>query len=344
MLNWMSPLGLAPVIWIRHAGCMTQHRGVVAAVIGLTALLVAGAGASGSPSTASYTSTSSTASTRWPTSKAPREADYDKVMVIAEENETDSAVIGSSSAPYLTKLAATYGDATNMQAGYPVDCPSLAAYILITSGDRDGICDDGNPSAHRLSQGNIFQQVADSDRQWREYAEAMPSNCSRTNSSAKIYLVRHAPPPYYTSEAKRCQAWDVPMGTTTSGQLHSDLTTGLPAYSFVTPDACDDMHGAPSCKGQLIAHGDDWLAQWMPQIIDSPDFSDGHLLVIITWDEGSRQDNHIPTLVVAPTIHGVKSAAALTHCSTLRVAEEVLDLPYLGCAADAASYLDAFPI
>ena len=68
-----------------------------------------------------------------------------KVMVIAEENEEESAVIGSSEAPYLTRLAATYGQATNMQAGYPTECPSLAAYIIITSGDRAGICDDKNP-------------------------------------------------------------------------------------------------------------------------------------------------------------------------------------------------------
>jgi phosphatidylinositol-3-phosphatase len=267
---------------------------------------------------------------------------YDKVMVIAEENETEAAVIGSPNAPYLTALANAYGQATDMQAGYPVSCPSLAAYLLITSGDRQDVCDDKPPSAHKLSGDNIFSQVAAAGQQWREYAESMPSNCRRTNDTQVGYLVRHAPPPYYTSEAKRCQGWDVPMGTTTAGALHDGLASGLPAYSFVTPNACDDMHGVPSCRNGLVQRGDAWLATWMPEIIGSADFASGRLLVIITWDEGSGDDNHIPTLVIGSTVHNMKSATPLTHCSTLRTTEDILGLPHLGCAATATSFEASF--
>jgi hypothetical protein len=132
------------------------------------------------------------------------------------------------------------------------------------------------------------------------------------------------------------------LGTTTAGALHSDLAAGLPAYSFVTPNACDEMHGAPSCRTDLVKHGDDWLARWMPQIIASPDFQAARLLVVITWDEGSSTSNHIPALVAARTVRGVTSSASLTHCSTLRATEEVLDLPLLGCAATATSLRTAF--
>jgi hypothetical protein len=269
---------------------------------------------------------------------------YDKVMVIAEENEPDSAVIGSAQAPYLNGLATAYGQATDMQAGYPTSCPSLAAYLLITSGSRDGICDDKLPKAHHVSGDNIFRQVAAAGKQWREYAESMPSSCYARNSSNGVYLVRHAPPPYYASEAQRCAQWDVPLGTTTSGALHQDIASGLPAYSFVTPNACDDMHGAASCTSNRVARGDAWLASWLPRIIAGSDFQGGHLVVVITWDEGSRSNNHIPTLVIAPTVHGVRSSAALTHCSTARATEEILDLPLLGCAGSALSLRSAFPI
>ncbi len=267
---------------------------------------------------------------------------YDKVMVIPEENETESAVIGSSQAPYLTKLAKTYGQATNMTANYPVSCPSLAAYIMFTSGGQQGICDDKNPSVHQLSVDNIFQQVATAGLQWRQYAESMPTNCRRTNTTDGLYLVRHAPPPYFTSEATRCNTWDVPAGTTTSGALHSALASGLPAYSIVTPNACDDMHGAPSCTTSVIKKGDSWLARWMPLIIASKDFQQARLAVIITWDEGSSSSNHIPTVVVTKTTHAVTSATAYNHCSTLRTAEEVLKLPLLACASTAASFRKAF--
>lgn len=270
------------------------------------------------------------------------ETPYTKVMVIAEENEPEAAVVGSSQAPYLTKLARSYGTATNMQAGYPVSCPSLAAYIIITSGDRQGICDDQPPSVHPLSGDNIFQQVAAAGLQWRQYAESMPTNCSPVDGPGLVYVVRHAPPPYYTSENARCSSWDVPMGSTTSGALHSALASGLPAYSFVTPNTCNDMHGAASCRTSLIKRGDNWLAAWMPQIIASDDFQQAHLVVVITWDEGDDATNHIPTLVVAPTVRGITSGAAYTHCSTLRLAEDVLKLPLLGCAATAASFRTGF--
>jgi hypothetical protein len=277
-------------------------------------------------------------------SAASATSPYSKVMVIAEENEPDSAIIGAAQAPYLNGLATTYGQATDMQAGYPTGCPSLAAYLLITSGSRNGVCDDKLPAAHHVSGDNIFQQVAAAGKQWREYAESMPANCYARNSSNSVYLVRHAPPPYYTSESQRCAQWDVPMGSTTSGALHSDLAIGLPAYSFVTPNACDDMHGASSCPNNRVARGDAWLASWMPRIIAGPDFQAGRLVVVITWDEGSRSSNHIPTLVIAPTVHGVRSPAALTHCSTARATEEILGLPLLGCAGSALSLRAAFPL
>jgi phosphatidylinositol-3-phosphatase len=267
---------------------------------------------------------------------APAAGGYTKVMVIAEENEAESAVIGSVQAPYITQLAARYGRATNMDAGYPVECPSLAAYLIMTSGSQQGVCDDANPAKHPLEAPSIFSQVAGAGLQWREYAESMPSNCLRINATP--YLVRHAPPPYFTSEKARCRNWMVPLGTTSAGALHDDLQTGLPAYSFVTPDACNDMHGATGCTTGKVKRGDDWMAAWMPQILASPDFMTGRLLVVITWDEGSPTSNHIPTLVVGATVNGLTSAEPYTHCSTLRTTEDVLGLPRLGCAATAQSF------
>ena len=321
-------------------------RGVALSVVALL-LIGAGLAACAAPSVARGPKSSAPAAAAGPIYTASGgppvlTSPYTKVMIIAEENEEDQAVIGSPNAPYVTALAHSYGNATNMQAGYPVDCPSLAAYIIMTSGDRQGICDDDSPSAHQLSGNNIFEQVAGAGLQWREYAESMTSNCQATNGTGSLYLVRHAPPPYYRSEASRCTAWDVPTGTTTSGALHEALASGLPDYSFVTPNACDDMHGAPSCTTNLVNRGDDWLARWMPQIVASPDFRAARLVVIITWDEGSATSNHIPTLVVAPTVRGVASSAALTHCSTLRASEEVLGLPLLGCATTAVSLRRAF--
>jgi phosphatidylinositol-3-phosphatase len=326
------------------------RAGLAGPVVIVAALTLAACGTGpGSPDRGAPTSSPAAVATgghspTWTASPRPPKltTPYTKVMVIAEENEPESAVIGSPQAPYLTKLAASYGRATNMLANYPVSCPSLAAYIIMTSGNRQGICDDGPPANHQLSGNNIFKQVADAGMEWRQYSESMPSNCRATDTTDHLYLVRHAPPPYYTTESGRCSAWDVPLGTTTSGALHDALADGLPAYSFLTPNACNDMHGAPSCQTSIVKRGDNWLAAWLPRIMASHDFQQARLVVLITWDEGSRSSNHIATLLVAPTVRGVRSGAAFTHCSTLRLAEEVLGLAYLGCAATAPSFRSGF--
>lgn len=267
----------------------------------------------------------------------------DKVMIVAEENKTYGEVLGSGEAPYLARLARTYGSALAMDAGYPPACPSLAAYVILTSGSDQGICDDRPPARHPLTADNVFRQVERSGRDWRGYAESMPAACATEDTG--LYLVRHSPAPYYVPDRTRCRQWQVPLGTLASGALRDDVRAGrLPAYAFVSPNACNDMHGAAACPRNQVATGDAWLARWIPEILAGPDFRTGRLVVIVTWDEGSPTDNHIATLVVTGRTRGVRSTQAFTHCSTLRTVEEILALPLLGCAASATSMREAFSL
>ena len=266
-----------------------------------------------------------------------------KVMIIAEENHGYGQIIGDAHAPYLNLLATWFGTATAFDAGYPARCPSLGAYILLTSGSTAGICDDKGPRHHPLTGDNIFHQVSAAGRQWRDYAEASPGACVLTDQHR--YLVRHVPPTYFRDASADCARWTIPLGRTTAGALHDDVAAGaLPAYSFVSPDACDDMHGAANCPADLVAAGDRWLRAWLPQIIAGPDYRAGRLTVIVTWDEGTSTSNHIPTIVVGPGVRHLSTGRRLTHCSTLRFTEEQLRLPLLGCAATATSLGAAFGI
>jgi hypothetical protein len=292
----------------------------------IAAIAIAGACSPASPPAARASSPAASAPATRPAADPGR-----KVMIIAEENHGYSQVIGSPAAPYLNQLAATYGTATNYDAGYPAHCPSLAAYILMTSGTTDGICDDNDPKAHPLTGDNVFHQVAATGRQWRGYAESAPGNCRLTGQGT--YLVRHVPATYYLDDRAACRRWTVPL----DDALGNDVAAGrLPAYSFVSPDACHDMHGASGCAGNLITAGDRWLRSWLPRITSGPDYRAGRLTVVITWDEGTSTSNHIPTLVVAPSARHVSTAQPLTHCSTLRFTEQQLGLPLLGCARSAS--------
>ncbi|MEV8510192.1 alkaline phosphatase family protein [Actinoplanes sp. NPDC051475] len=276
-------------------------------------------------------------------STAPPAAGYTKVLVIAEENHEYDRIIGSPDAPYLNELARTYGTASHFDAGYPAQCPSLAAYILMTSGSTAGICDDRAPKAHPLRGDNLFHQVAASGREWRDYAESAPRPCALDNGADGRYLVRHVPATYYLDDRSDCARWSVPMGDPQAGAMHDDISAGrLPSFAFVSPDACHDMHGADPCPTDRVGNGDRWLMTWLPSILSGPDYRAGRLIVLVTWDEGTSTDNHIPSLVISPTTKNVVAADAFTHCSTLRTTEEVLGLPLLGCAQQAPSMTTAF--
>ncbi|GAB1640183.1 alkaline phosphatase family protein [Krasilnikovia sp. MM14-A1259] len=280
-----------------------------------------------------------------PSGNTPEQAPgpYSKVLLIMEENHEYDAIIGDQEAPYLNDIAARYGIARHLDAGYPPQCPSLAAYLLLTSGSTHGVCDDRAPRAHPLTSDNLFHQVAASGREWRNYAESAPGPCPLDNADQGRYLVRHVPATYYVNERADCARWVLPLGDLNAGALHTDVAAGtLPAFGLISPDACHDMHGADACPQQRTATGDQWLRDWLTQILAGPDYRAGRLVVIITWDEGSKESNHIPTLVIAPTTQHVTADGPYTHCSTLHTMADILRVPPLGCAATAPAMTDAF--
>src|SRR5262249_34829690 len=148
--------------------------------------------------------------------------------------------------------ATSCGLATNYHG---ISHPSLPNYIAATSGSTQGISDDGDPSSHQLNVPSIFGQVGS-----RSYEETMPSNCYLHDSSD--YVVHHNPDAYYTPIRSDCNVNDVPLGTSSSGNLVSDVNAGaLHAFSFVTPNECNDMH---DCS---IGTGDGWLQTMVPIIL-----------------------------------------------------------------------------
>jgi phospholipase C len=217
-------------------------------------------------------------------------ARWEHVIWIWMENESYDQVIDTASARYLTQLAHACGVATNYAA---VSHPSLPNYIAATSGSTWGIADDAAPVAHPIARPSIFSQVRAAGLSWRSYEESMPSNCDL--SSAGTYAVKHNPADYYTSMRAQCKRWDVPMGTLLSGPFTSALRSGgLPSYTFVTPNLCDDMH---DCS---VATGDAWLRRWVPTIVASESYRSGTTAVFITFDEGNGS-NKVATVVVAPS-------------------------------------------
>ena len=245
---------------------------------------------------------------------------YHHVVWILMENEGYGNIIGSPDAPYLNGLATSCGLASNYAA---ISHPSLPNYIALTSGSTQGITDDGEPSTHRLGAASIFSQLGGN---WRALEESMPMSCDRVTSGD--YAARHNPAVYYTDLATTCPKDDVPL------RQPLDLSA---AFTFITPNICDDMHSCP------VATGDAWLSRFIPQILNSALYRANSTVLFITFDEGTTASNTVPTIIVAPSVpRALRVASAYTHYSLLRTAEQLLKLAPLGAAARAPSMLAAF--
>jgi hypothetical protein len=266
------------------------------------------------------------ASTRTPAESAPcgvvnHPLPYRHVVWVLLENAGYQQIVGSSSAPYLNRLAAECGLATQY---FAVSHPSLPNYVALTSGSTHGITDDAEPADHRLIGASLFSELSGN---WRAYEESMPSTCDRVTSGS--YAARHNPAVYYTNLGSSCLHNDVPM------PAHLEFSS---AFTFVTPNICDDMHSCP------ISSGDAWLSRTVPTILASPQYRSHQLALFITFDESdSGPDNRVATFVVAPSVAvGSRVGSHFTHYSLLRTTEALLGVPSLGAASSAPSMAGAF--
>jgi phosphatidylinositol-3-phosphatase len=201
------------------------------------------------------------------------------VIVVVMENHRFSQIIGP--APFITKLARKCGLAMNY---FGVTHPSLPNYLAMTSGRYGGVQSDCKPSGCPQPWPNIFSQLTRRGLPWRAYDESMPSPCDTTSTG--LYKSAHNPAVYYTRVlAAGCATHVRPLGSLGSGDLHGALNSGhAPAYMFVTPNLCHDMHSCP------VSTGDAWIAQWITMIVSSHTYQNGHTAILLTWDEGSGGD------------------------------------------------------
>lgn len=314
---------------MRHVSRISCAAVAVAVVVGFAAAAATwGAAAGGRAGSAATFS-------RWCGWRPSARGHYRHVVWIWMENHNYTSIVGApgsdvhANARFLNDaIAPRCGLATKYRA---VTHPSLPNYIAATSGGLQGIQRNCVPGECATAVRSIFEQVTDAGRAWRSYAETMPRNCTRIN--AVTYAVRHNPAPYYTRIARDCLRWDVPLGTITSGNLARALDRGtLPAFTFVTPDVCSDMHDCP------VATGDAWLRRWLTRLVRSAAYQRGDTAIFIVWDEGeggggvdcttsTEEHCHVPAFVIAPSVpRGARSDALYTHYSLLRTAEEMLGL------------------
>ena len=96
--------------------------------------------------------------------------------------------------------------------------------------------------------------------------------------------------------------------------------------------------------GSGVRNGDDWLAAWMPRIVNSPSYRAGTTAVFVLWDEGEF-GRPIPNVVLAPAVRSrTVVATTINNIAALRATEQMLGLPNLNCASGTQSDGSSCPV
>jgi acid phosphatase len=292
-------------------------RRLVAAL--LVAALAALVGLAGS-ATAAVPSAESAATAR------PSRPHVTKLLVFVVENHSIQQM--RREMPWLNRLALRYGYARRYHG---LTHPSLPNYLGIAGGDTFGVTDDAAPASHPIRGASVFGRAIRAGRTATTYAEGMTSRCQQVNGGR--YAVRHNPWAYFRSERRLCRRHDVPLR-----RLRGDVAAGdLSRVGLVVPDVCNDGH---DCS---LARADAWLRRQAGRVLRGPDFSSGHLAVVVTADEDDGDHgNRVLTVVAHPRVHHRVVRRNLTHYSLSRAYAEAAGITPLRHAAGSRSLLRAF--
>jgi phosphatidylinositol-3-phosphatase len=258
----------------------------------------------------------------------------------------------------------------------------------------------GQGCVYPASVQNIGTQLSADGLSWKAYQEDMGNDPNRetaacghpmlntqdqtqTAEARDGYATRHDPFVYFhsvTDNQTYCDQHVVALGSPTGAMPAAALSgeTGLatdlrhasttPAFSFITPDLCDDGHDYP-CRNEpsgasALADIDAFLQTWVPKITSSPAFRrDGLLEITFDESDGPQSDSSaccgeqpgpnspmpgitgpgggkVGAVLLSPYIKpGTVTTTPYNHYSSLASWESLFGLPRL---ADAASVTSTF--
>jgi len=262
------------------------------------------------------------------------------VFVIVLENHDWSSIKGNSSAPYINDTLLVEGAHADNYQTVPGLHPSLPNYVWMEAGSHLGVRDDAEPSQHLLTTSqHLVSLLRQAGITWKAYQEDIPgTDCPLTYVNR--YAPKHLPMVYFADvnggldrSSSECISHIRPYT-----ELARDLETNtVPAYSFITPNLCNDMH---DCS---IGTGDAWLSREVPKILGSRAYKEGGAL-FITFDESAGPDVPIGFIAMSPLAkRRYSNKIYYTHSSMLRSVQEIFGVtPLLGDAANATNLGDLF--
>ena len=318
------------------------------------------------------------------------------VFVIMLENKSYDQTWGTASpATYLNQTLVPKG--VLLSNYYGVGHASLDNYIAQISGQAPNPKTQGDCTTYvpfvstgtgaygqLLGSGCVFpssvmtvaDQLTAAGKTWKAYEEDIGNSATEPKTcrhpaigsadptllarKGDEYATRHDPFVYFHSiiDSPACNTEVVGLD-----QLTTDLgsAAATPNLVYITPNLCHDGHDAPCVDGEPggLVSSDRFLSTWVPQILASPAFTSGGMLVV-TFDEaevgGTDADStsccnappdpnsaqpgnngpgggRVGALVIsAASKPGTTDATAYNHYGLLCSVEDVFGLSHLGFA------------
>jgi hypothetical protein len=279
-----------------------------------------------------------------PTPPASKVGPLDHVFMIYLENHGVKDIVGSRNAPYINGLIDNYGYGSNY---FAQTHPSLPNYYPILGGSDFGF--NFNCAVDCFDEPNLADNIERAGKGWASYEQSMPSPCFTQSSGPYTpgelpFLAFHD----IVSNTARCQAHVLPLERMAT-DLASPSTT--PNYVWWAADENHNMEGPINLQFILslltthqynIKAGDQFLADTLPTILNSPAFLTQRSAIFITWDEDydnlslgiGNEGNHVPMIVIPSPNSGMRQGHLVAgnynnHYSLLRTIEDSLVLPRL---------------
>jgi hypothetical protein len=208
-----------------------------------------------------------------------------------------------------------------------------------------------------------MSQLEGAGKSWRGYFQSMPypgyrgycypDKCNGIPDADTQYVAKHNGIVNFANmqtPAELGKMYPLP-------QLSADLAAGtVPDFSYIVPNECNDMHGAPPwCvdsdntgtvqQSFLIAQGDRFVGEVVNEITSSSVWQTGNNAIVITFDEGNRASSSVLTIVV--TSHGprgVQDKTSFNHYSLLASLQQTFGLGCLLNSCTANLMADLFTI
>jgi phosphatidylinositol-3-phosphatase len=242
------------------------------------------------------------------------------IVIVVEENRSQSNIIGNKAAPFINQLAT---NGAMMAQSFAEVHPSEPNYYALFAGNtlvKENVC-----PVNAGNEPNLGSQLLAAGYSFVGFAESLPAPGSEDCRAGK-YARKHVPWASFTN---------IPGSHSLPFSAFPALSNyaGLPTVSMVIPNLDDDMHDGS------IAQGDQWLYQNLSQYAAWAKANNS--LLILTWDEDDNTSrNQIPTVFYGANVRPGTYNEPISHYNVLSTLEEMYGLPKLGYATRAPAIAD----